>query len=93
MEQNSLGPRAPACLFRMLISEYITLREIGVKPIVVTLVAPSVAGDVDFLVEAELASREGDTVTINPRGAELLKVQPYSWSPVVVSFDIQKLGW
>ena len=93
MEQDSLGPRAPSRLFRMLVSEYITLREIGVKPIAVTLVAPSVAGDVEFLAVAKLASREGDTVTITPRGTELLKATPYSWSRVVVSFDAEGLSW
>jgi hypothetical protein len=94
VEKSSLGPEVPTRLFRMLISEYLTLREIGVKPIiVVTPFAPSIAAYVEFLVTAKLASREGDTVTIIPRGAELLKVKPCSWSPAVVSFDAEGLGW
>lgn len=93
VERNSLGPQAPTQLFRMLVSEYITLREIDVKPIVVALAAPSVLADLDFLVESDLATWAGPEVMVSPRGKGLLGVQPYSWSAVVVSFDLQSLGW
>lgn len=75
----------------MLLSEYVTLQEVGLKMIPLGTVSPSVHGDFEFLFEAGLVVCEGNNVSISARGEGLLAVEPYSRSDVVVSFDAQKL--
>lgn len=86
MEKDSPRAGAPHRMFRLLVSEYVTLCELGVQPIDLAHAVPSVVGDTEFLVAAGFTTQMAGVVAIAPWGWRLLGVQPYSWSEVAVRF-------